>query len=722
MKDKDIDNNKDFRLPLPSFDTDLNDAHFSETRFNKLIKKLLSSSMHPESIVSIGSTVGDLLCLNEVDFSKLRGVGKTYYSIFIELQSVYQAHIDDATTQVAQQNAAKETFEIDIDNMALCFSELSDKELKSISKLEKSGWPTTVAGILMSSDKDIAATKGFGKLHIQTISKLRLKIENEIKRIKHGEIKYEEFDSALIIPMFKKVTIEELDKILLDDLDKFLDDSDEETVDIFQRRWGFVEPKSTLEELGKKHDVSRERIRQKAVEINKIVLLNLRIKPDSVWACIKDNISTELIIRMPNLGSCFDRETNFYEFMEFISGDRNITDAIRPNLDLNCLNDFFAQNGPASYFEVSEHLEDGGRTDGTSSLNVITYLVEQHRLKIEQNDVIPCYLKKHEAAAYVLSSHPNGLPWQDVSAIVNNGGFSRTELSTERKDHQALFDSEWCFLSDKGVYKHTKYIDFDSIHLEELFDEIFGFIVNSGRNVVHLHEIYKNTSVLKTHDYYVVRYAVKMYGEAYGLYFSGKSQADSVGIEKDFKNVTQIDVILGAMKEKRSPMTKAEVANLLKSNSISHAGFYLDGLMKEGKVVQAERMFYTVPEIAYKDVDVKSMMMRIKQLLEVEGRPVHHSVFKSALNKEFKKSYTKHFYSSLAMRYADEYTIYKRQNLFSIKAIPFSGLSEATESTCNKELSTNLNIERLCAVVAIDRESAQNAIHGWLHNLRQIDI
>lgn len=61
----------------------------------------------------------------------------------------------------------------------------------------------------------------------------------------------------------------------------------------------------------------------------------------------------------------------------------------------------------------------------------------------------------------------------------------------------------------------------------------------NSRPVFHLNEFYQASRNLKKHDYYVIRHFVKHFGEDYGFYFDGKSQTDSIGLEKGFKNITQ---------------------------------------------------------------------------------------------------------------------------------------------------------------------------------------
>lgn len=349
--------------------------------------------------------------------------------------------------------------------------------------------------------------------------------------------------------------------------------------------------------------------------------------------------------------------------------------------------------------------------------NVLDYLEAQGKIKIKDGKVSPIHLKKNEAAACILANHPQGLPWLDVTKIVNAKDISRNNLNEEYPDKNALFNSDFIYLAGKGVYKNTKYINFSEINIDLIFDSILVFFDDTNRDVFHLNEVYNKSFSLQEQDYYVIRYIVKMYGEDYGFYFDGKSQADSIGLEKGFKNITQKDVILQAMNTNKKPMTKPEIANLLKSNSIRHASVYLDKMMIDEQVVQVDRMLYTTPDIAYKGIDLQCYINGIKDIIINEARPVETSIFQHILNNNLDETYSKYFYASIAKNHHKSNNWYRKGNLYSLYEMKYNSLTDVINKHCKRDFDVNKNAKILAEHIAITRESAQNNIRNWRNSL-----
>ncbi|MDM4957770.1 hypothetical protein QT333_02155 [Escherichia coli] len=91
---------------------------------------------------------------------------------------------------------------------------------------------------------------------------------------------------------------------------------------------------------------------------------------------------------------------------------------------------------------------------------------------------------------------------------------------------------------------------------------------------------------------------VKHFGEDYG-FTSTENLRRIHRAEKGFKNITQKDVIVEAMNNSDKPLTKPEIANLLKSKSLAHASFYLDDLLS-GEVLFKWTTCSTPPACAKK--------------------------------------------------------------------------------------------------------------------------
>ena len=589
---------------------------------------------------------------------------------------------------------------------------------KNLEKLYRLKGAEDILEVINFKPLEYERTEGVGKKFIDTILGLKERLQIEIEKIAKGIIDYKNMESELILSTkFRSIALEQVGAILLEDIDNFLDGIDEDEQEIFQYRWGFIESELTLEDIGVKHSVTRERIRQKETNINNKLIRHMRLTQENIWLNLQNNINLMLPKVMEDLSSCFDKDKNFYRFLGYICGNKNISNIVRPEIKADMLNLFFAEHGePCSIYQAKEYIKANSSVNDIN--NVLDYLLELRQIEVKDENVYPKYLKKNEAAACVLSKHPHGLPWLDIAKIVNSRAISRTKLSQSRPDPSALFDSDFVYLAGKGVYKHTKYMNLTEIDIDSIFKSILVFFDETNRDVIHLNEVFRNSILSHDIDYYAIRYIVKMYGEDYGFYFSGKSQADSVGLKKGFKNLTQKDVILQAMNNNQKPMTKAEIAALLKSNSIAHAGYYLEQMIGDEQIVQVDRMLYTTPEIAFKEINLPLYIDKINEILLNEARPVEPSIFQHKLNNDFKETYSKYFYSSIAKNNYQKNNWHRKQNLYSLHYIKYNNLTDAINQHCNSNFDTNTNFKRLYEFIAITKESAQLSITNWQQTLK----
>ncbi|MGM0609281.1 MAG: sigma factor-like helix-turn-helix DNA-binding protein [Candidatus Muiribacteriota bacterium] len=705
--------NNNFSLSLPHPDTNLDDVFFN-SEFDKLILRIRNSGIKSVKKLS------DILDLKFSELDNIQGVGEKYLNLWQELKNIYRKDKAPFKYGKNHQSLSKYLNEFNFDSISMNYLPLNDIEEKNIEKLKRLiGRKINIKDIIFFNENEYLKMKGVGKLFINTILNLKEKLKNEFDRVFKGEIDYKKWESELILPnTFMEISTTEIGDMILDDLDNFLDKLNEEQQEIFQRRWGFVDSEATLEEIAFDYEITRERVRQKESAINELLTCYLRFSAENIWLNIKDDLDFKLQSKMENLSSCFDKERNFYKFLEFICGEKDIQNVIKPNIRPDILNVFFVKYGsPITYGEMVNYIEDELQLANVHIDNLLYYLSEINRIKIDNDKIYPLYLKKNEAAACILRDHPNGLPWFDVASLVNKSKISKTDLNVSRPDNQALKDSDYIYLAGNGVYKNTQFINSNETDKDAIFNALLLFFNETERHVFHLNEAYLNSSVLQLQDYYVIRYIVKMYGQDYGFYFDGKSQADSVSLKAKFENVTQKEVILQAMLSANKPMTKPEIASLLKSKSLNHASCYLDEMINNDQVVQVDRQLYTMAEIAYKDIYLPDYVNGIQDVLKNEKKPVEPSIIQEVLNEKLKVSYSKYFYTSIAKKFAQERNWFRKNNLYSLNEIPYTSLKHAISIHFQHEYNTSVNVQELKKYIAISDKVAQGAIYNWIHGL-----
>lgn len=160
-------------------------------------------------------------------------------------------------------------------------------------------------------------------------------------------------------------------------------------------------------------------------------------------------------------------------------------------------------------------------------------------------------------------------------------------------------------------------------------------------------------------------------------------------------------------------MTKAEIASLLKSNSIGHATFYLDKMSSSNMVVQPENMLYTTPDIAYDGIDLERVRFEIYEIIKNERKLVHFSFFGAILNKKLSTSYSDQFFFSIAKYYSNLGEWYRSGSLFSLYEVSYSSLADLIRINCNSDISISKNVTKVTDLVSIDAETVRNSIYSY---------
>ena len=704
-------------IQIPILSTKLDNLQLPD-RFSKLVKRLGSATLNNSS-VSIGKTLGDLMKLSATEVASIPGVGLSYVEIFDELKLLVQ---NLPESKLAENIIFDNEFDfalVDTSNMRISLAGVDARFVKALEKyarhINADDLNEHIDEVLKLDRRVLIELPTFGNSVVDKLIEFQKLIQNEIELVASGCVNYEKFESALIVPKrLIELSLTKLEEILLEDIDTYLDKISDDDANIVQKRWGFIDTKQTLEEVAESFKLTRERIRQKEVKINRNFVRHMRLSQPVLWQLLEPNLTSNISNKFKSLFGCFSSEKDFYEFLNLICNQDKLIEYVYPQLEKTVLNSYFVENGaPIHIDEIKEYLSDLELEEIRNLDNAIRYFTEQDLLSIEGEQVWPKQLGKAEASACVLVKHKKGLPWLDVAKIVNNNSYSRTPIQEERLEQAAFELPDYIFLGGKGVYKHTKFIDSDNISLDEIFLELMEYVEIVSKDVFHLNKCYHASSKLQKYDYYDIRYFVKNFGEDYGFYFDGRSQADSIGLKKGFKNITQKDVIIETMSQNIKPLTKPQIANLLKSKSLNHASYYLDEMIESGKVVQVDRMLYTTPDLAYRNINLDEYIAAINSLLEKYSKPVDPSIFKEELNSHFSNSYSKYFYSSIARLYAKRKGWFRKHNLYSTHEIPFKNLNMAFDNVCNINMSVDKNISAIQAHIAIDRQTAVISLSNW---------
>ena len=700
-----LDNNYNFETPIYRLAL--------SPKYQKLIKRI-------SAVIDNIETVQDIIDIDVAGFSKLPAVGKLYVESLMSLQNAF------STTDISQANI-NITKEIELppqttlSKLYINYGFLSETEIKQLKKLEKFyGGDIDIRNVntLLNLDKDdLAKQTGFGVSFLTALNDLQYKIKNELGALPENIAEHNIKQRGLFISSeIAFIEFNEIDNILIEDIEGYLWTLNEMKMDIALSRWGFNQPHETLEEVGGRYNLTRERVRQLEKSININLSLNFRVQPKVLWANIREKMTEDLTVLLPNLAKCFETDKLFYAFIELCCQVQSgsIREIIFTKINTKIINSLFCKNtSPIAEETVINELMSNYGYSKASAINGIKQLAKLNKIEITTQGIYPKKLGKIEAIAHVLTFHPAGLPWKDIARILNKKGYSSTAFD-ETRQASGSFINEFIYLSDHGTYRNLLFLNLEQFNIPEILLHLLDYFKQNKTTSLHLHDYYYQTKGQRCEiEYFTLRHLVREYGEEYGLYFNGKSGTDSVSLDSEVTLISQADVIIKVLNESKVAMTKQEIAERLRSKSLGHAGFYINTLVEEGKVVKVDKMVYTTTEKAFSNMDTQAMMRVIQDIMSISNIIVEADVFREYVNMELNLSYSKYIYVALVKTKLKEFVWYRNSTLFSKNPVPYKNLLDMCKQLCNSELSINENAKALQQAVWLTDAMTSDTIQQW---------
>jgi hypothetical protein len=698
-------------------------------QYHKLIKVISRS-------IGVVNTIQDILNINPMEFAQQPAVGKLYVNLLVDFQKKFiQEAADKYIEEIKIENITEELHPQEIlSKLYVNYGFLTAAEIKHLKKVEKlygKEFDIRNVNTLLNLDKTkLAKQTGLGSLTLNVVTGLQQKIKNELKNLPENITEYTIKQRSLFISNeISFVEFYEIDNILIEDIEGYLyslvaSDKKERSMDIAQSRWGFNIEHKTLEELGVYYEIERERIRQIEKTINANLPLNFRIQPKVLWANIREKMTEDLTELLPNLAKCFATEKLFYTFIELCcqveSG--SISEIAFTKISSKIINSFFCFNpSPISQEIIINELMSNYGHSKASAVNGLKQLEKNDRIEITAEGIYPKKLGRAEAVAHVLTFHPSGLPWKDISKIINQKSYSLT-LFDETKANGGFSDSEYVYLCGHGTYRHLMFLDLGKFNIPEIIQHLLDYFEQRKLNALHLHDYYQQNKMQRAEiEYFTLRHIVRGYGDEYGVFFNGHAGADSISIDKNAARITQADVVVSMLNESKVAMTIQEIAERLRSKSTGHASFYLDTLMKEGRVIRVDHLVYTTPEKAFSKIDVDAVMRIIESVMNARNTIVDADIFREYVNMELNLSYSKYIYAALVRTKLNELGWHRNNTLFSKNPILYKNLADMCRQFCKPELSNRENAEILQQEFWLTNSVTLDAIQQWRTQMNQAE-
>ena len=517
------------------------------------------------------------------------------------------------------------------------------------------GEDVTITDLTDMSDSELMRLPGIGKIVL-------IQLREMLKDIQDGRfaVKISSSSPALKESHFTdeyEISLDQLEKDIIHGIDDFVNTLDEINLHVFVNRYGWKTSQLTLEAVGESMpggEVTRERVRQRQLKICKRFKEEFPVSSKLLWVNIRSNLSLLDDPLFPKLRTCFDEDSSFYEFLEICCDVKKsrVESVTRPTIKNNILDEYWLQRvSPASIGDVSLYIETEYGYEHAMSDNALVVLNEKGVIEIRGNNIYPKSLSKAVAYAHVLLLYPDGQDWQTIQSKINEIDVVKAKLPLHRIDASAgsAVDSDWIYQCDRGMYRSLTYLDVTQEDIDATLVALKKRLKEEkvlGRRSINLSVDFYESSTKKL-DYFVVRHIVRNFGEKEKIFFKGKSGADTVSLDEDFTLASQKNVIVEMFDRSKKPLTKQNIASAIRSQSVRHALYYLDILIKENEVVRVGKNAYSSAVKTFEGVDIPVIVKAAARVVENQDFPIDSEVLQQHMNRELDLENNKYFYLSL---------------------------------------------------------------------------
>tara|TARA_R110001583_G_scaffold47238_2_gene147992 strand:- start:10288 stop:17577 length:7290 start_codon:yes stop_codon:yes gene_type:complete len=636
----------------------------------------------------------DVFALTESDLKRVENIESTDILSFYRLKDSLTGHSEEVKIEsVESTDTSPKLNTINVTN-----------EFKALvnTLLNEFGNDITVNKVIDIGVPSLEAINGFGKGKISKFFKFSDHLKQGLFSINHQEDSHQQI-SDFDLPLDK------LEEHLIEDLETYFYQEKTRDNDILSRRLGLNCESETLEEIGKTYGVTRERIRQIESTAKKNFIAKLSINPKVIWATTKSNLSELRAPLFATLRHNFTTDKNFYSFLEVCCDlkENEIKKITTPTLNKSIFEEFWVWNkSPASIEDLSWYLHENMNVELAVAENQIAIWINDGFIEKIGDEVKPISLSKVPGIAHALLDFPNGDSWQNIQNHANTKNITTGDFFTDRPEPSLGYgaDKEYLYQSGRGTYRHISYLNISETDKERILSIVLSKLnelKHEGRESVNLSvDIYQRLGLAD--DYYIVRHIIRAFGESVGIYFNGKSGADTISLASNFSLASQKSVLIDLFKKSLKPLSKKYVATKIRSQTLGHAGFYLDKLLTEGEIVRIDEMHYAHVDNAFVDIDREKTLSLAFSYIDKEDRIIEGEKIQTHLNRHLDADFNKYLYIALLKSHAEASgkKYHYVHNLVSNSIIEYSSLSEicreAQKITLNNVEAKAYVDSRLC--------------------------
>ena len=288
-----------------------------------------------------------------------------------------------------------------------------------------------------------------------------------------------------------------------------------------------------------------------------------------------------------------------------------------------------------------------------------------------------------------------------------------------------MLHNQSIYLCERGTYKNMKFLS--TVKNKTNILKIFiKEIKTLGKTQCAMEDVFtqvKKNKEFNNLNFYEARAIIKIFGEEEGIYHTGLSGTNTIGLSKDIKPINLKQKIINIINAHEGEISKDEIAEkLTKTKEEIPIGTHLEELVDEMFIFRINPGVYLNYKDAIKLCDKKLVEEYLKKII-TNYEFLTLGFIREKLNEELGYGLSNFYYGSLISIIAKENSWFYGTNYLSKTTKKTKTPEQSIKDLYNFDLSTNENYENISKKIGISKLYYFNIVYKnefrfnteWIH-------
>ena len=359
--------------------------------------------------------------------------------------------------------------------------------------------------------------------------------------------------------------------------------------------------------------------------------------------------------------------------------------------------------------------------------SAITFMEKTNLIKIIDNNIYPLNLTRSEEVSNILLEYPNGLHWKKIIKI-GNSSYTKNKWNENRmmSDHSLdMMVNKGIYLSDRGTHKSLKFC-IEISRYEKILEKFIFELKKLNKVTEFMEKVYQlviQDEYFKDLNFYDARAVIKIYGQEKGIFHSGRSGTNTIGLIKNISPINLKEKIKNIINEKDGEIHHQEILNeLTKTNEDVPINQALEKLVNDFIIFRIDMGTYMKYEDAINLCNIVEIKDYLEELLS-NYEFITSSFIREKINSNLGFSLSTFYYASLVKIIAKDNSWFCGHNYLSKKQEKSASIEQYIKNNYDNNLSINENFSNFSEKIGVSKTYFYNIVSinklnfntDWIH-------